>query len=364
MLITTGIGFDNYEIVEYLGIVFAQEVIGTGIFSDTGATVADFLGTRAKGYENKFRNAQDTALREMQSIAEHRGANAIIAIDIDISTLAGNMLVALANGTAVKVRKKQKEENVEIRFIPVVNYANDSVVRIGQAVLLHNMNSGTYHIKLIGRVYNSEKLPIALQVKVDFLSKFKTKIVPMQLDFIQMDYGSKNLFETNILEIKGDVDLSTVDSLKVVLEKYIDEEENIIEEQALYSDINIVTRELIKIKDYNGIDAIGNETPIGEKVMCYCGYLMDIHERGCLRCKRSNLYWTGTAENFGAVQELNQCATGKEVIDYIVMRYDSGDERLSRFKREMVSVLQMEQNGRNLKPYVIKKYNEIFNPPS
>ncbi len=76
-----------------------------------------------------------------------------------------------------------------------------------------------YHIKLRGKVYNSKNLPVAIQAQIDFLSKFRTNIVPMQFDFIQMDYGIKNSFETNILEIKGDIDLSTVDSLKIVLKK-------------------------------------------------------------------------------------------------------------------------------------------------
>lgn len=42
MLITTGYNFEGYVITQYIDVISASVVLGTGIFSSFGAAVADF----------------------------------------------------------------------------------------------------------------------------------------------------------------------------------------------------------------------------------------------------------------------------------------------------------------------------------
>lgn len=42
MLQTTGYNFDGYRIVKYLKVVSSEVVLGTGLFSSIGSSVADF----------------------------------------------------------------------------------------------------------------------------------------------------------------------------------------------------------------------------------------------------------------------------------------------------------------------------------
>ena len=110
-------------------------------------------------------------------------------------------------------------------------------------------------------------------MKVDFLSRFGTSLLPIRLDFIQLDYNHST-FETNVLEIKGDVDLSTISSLKVFVEKYIDENESIVDENFEYKDVILKVGELNKIKTSYGIGAVWQTENKEEYVLCNCGRII------------------------------------------------------------------------------------------
>ena len=362
MLITTGIGFDNYEIVDYLGIVCAQEVIGTGLFSDTGAAFADLFGTRASGYESKFKKAQNQALRELQSEAADLGANAIIAIDIDIDTLANNVIAVLTNGTAVRIRERIIEKNVESRIIPVVNYSNDSALRIGQAVVIHNMSSETYYIKLRGCATSRDNLPVGLQVKANFLSRFGTPILPVAIDFIQLDYNHLNFFETNVVEIKDDIDLSTIFSLKVIVEKYIDSNETIIEESCDYFDVSLNVKELNELKEKCGIDAVCQNSNKNDTILCNCGRIIPKEIKHCKVCGRRNIYWAADGRSIeNLVDEMQKMNTAKEIVSFVAERHGTGSTQLSEYNKVMIQAIDLELSmGKSMKDYAIKKYKEIF----
>ena len=79
MLVTTTSTLEGREIVDYLGIVSGETIIGAN---------------------------KETALREMSEQAERMGANAVIGVDLDYETVgsSGSMLMVTAAGTAVRYR--------------------------------------------------------------------------------------------------------------------------------------------------------------------------------------------------------------------------------------------------------------------
>jgi uncharacterized protein YbjQ (UPF0145 family) len=107
MLVTTTPSFDGYEIIEYLGLVTGEAILGANIFKDFFAGIRDIVGGRSAAYEQELRKARELALQEMAGEAERLGANAIVAVDLDYETLqvgqTGGMLMVSVSGTAVRV---------------------------------------------------------------------------------------------------------------------------------------------------------------------------------------------------------------------------------------------------------------------
>lgn len=107
ILSTIGYSFEGYTIIKYIDVISNPVVIGTGFLSSLGASFADLTGTRSSTYENKLEKAEKIALQGLKDKATRIGANAIIGIDFDITTLSNNIIAASVNGTAVEIEKNK-----------------------------------------------------------------------------------------------------------------------------------------------------------------------------------------------------------------------------------------------------------------
>lgn len=105
MIITTTNTIEGREVTEYLGIVTGEAIIGANLFKDIFAGIRDIVGGRSASYEKVLREAKGNALAELQTEAKARGADAVLAIDLDYETIgnSGSMLMVTASGTAVKL---------------------------------------------------------------------------------------------------------------------------------------------------------------------------------------------------------------------------------------------------------------------
>lgn len=104
----TANALDGYRIAEEYGIVFGCAVYGSHAFRDFFASIRDFFGGRVRGYEKVVKGSIETALEHMAQEAKEAGANAVIAIGIDSSSVGKSMMMTSCHGTAVKlVQKKQ-----------------------------------------------------------------------------------------------------------------------------------------------------------------------------------------------------------------------------------------------------------------
>lgn len=103
MLIVTTDGIEGRRIVEYLGIVSGDAIVGANVFRDVFARVRDVVGGRAGGYEKALRGAKEHAIEDLIRDAESVGADAVVAVDLDYEVIGDSMLMVSANGTAVKL---------------------------------------------------------------------------------------------------------------------------------------------------------------------------------------------------------------------------------------------------------------------
>ncbi|CCG98865.1 protein of unknown function DUF74 [Fibrella aestuarina BUZ 2] len=105
MLVTTTPSIEGKRIINYIGLVNGEAIIGANIVKDFFAGISDIVGGRSGAYEQGLREAKSIAIREMMDQATRLGANAIVGVDLDYETIGGNgsMLMVSANGTAVVI---------------------------------------------------------------------------------------------------------------------------------------------------------------------------------------------------------------------------------------------------------------------
>ena len=105
MLVSTTPHVEGRRIVDYLGIVSSEAILGANIFRDLFAGVRDIVGGRSGAYEKELRRAKEIALQDMTEQAAALGANAVVGVDLDYETLGANggMLMVSASGTTVRL---------------------------------------------------------------------------------------------------------------------------------------------------------------------------------------------------------------------------------------------------------------------
>lgn len=107
MLVVTTSTLQGREVKQYIGLVSGEAILGANIFKDFFAGIRDLVGGRSAAYEGELRKAKELAISEMVEEAKQRGANAVIAVDLDYETISvshgGGMLMVTASGTAVVV---------------------------------------------------------------------------------------------------------------------------------------------------------------------------------------------------------------------------------------------------------------------
>ena len=107
MIISTTESVPGAEVDEILGVVAGEAVLGANVFRDIFASIRDFVGGRAGGYQQVLRDGRVMALDDMADEAYQMGADAVIGVDIDYEAIGqnGSMLMVSVNGTAVRLRR-------------------------------------------------------------------------------------------------------------------------------------------------------------------------------------------------------------------------------------------------------------------
>lgn len=103
MIITTTNTVEGRPVVEYLGVVTAQTVLGVNAFKDVAAGMRNVFGGRSKAYENELGGGVAAALDELAGQAGKLNADAVLSVDIDFESVGQNMLMVSASGTAVRL---------------------------------------------------------------------------------------------------------------------------------------------------------------------------------------------------------------------------------------------------------------------
>jgi uncharacterized protein YbjQ (UPF0145 family) len=106
MLIATTNELPGYEIDEVLGEVFGLTVRSRHLGSQIGAGFKSMIGGELKGMTKALVESRDEVQQRLVEAAEERGANAVVAMRFDTSSMGdGQWTEICAYGTAVRVTK-------------------------------------------------------------------------------------------------------------------------------------------------------------------------------------------------------------------------------------------------------------------
>jgi uncharacterized protein YbjQ (UPF0145 family) len=105
MIVTTTPSVEGRRVTAYLGLVTGEVILGANVVRDFFASVRDVVGGRSGSYEKVLRHARDAAVEGMVDEARAKGADALLAVDLDYEVIGkeGSMLMVSASGTAVKL---------------------------------------------------------------------------------------------------------------------------------------------------------------------------------------------------------------------------------------------------------------------
>tara|TARA_Y100000591_G_C21630302_1_gene592434 strand:+ start:336 stop:791 length:456 start_codon:yes stop_codon:yes gene_type:complete len=105
VILTTAYVVSNREIDYEIEVITSECVYGMNLFRDAFAEVRNIFGGRSKATQKVLNDLRETCLYELKALAYEKGADAVIAIDLDYSEFSGGMLFLVASGTAVKLKE-------------------------------------------------------------------------------------------------------------------------------------------------------------------------------------------------------------------------------------------------------------------
>jgi uncharacterized protein YbjQ (UPF0145 family) len=104
VILTTAYVVSNREIDHEIEVITSECVYGMNVFRDFFAGARNFFGGRSDATQKVLNDLRETCLYELKALAYNKGADAVIAIDLDYSEFSGGMLFLVASGTAVKLK--------------------------------------------------------------------------------------------------------------------------------------------------------------------------------------------------------------------------------------------------------------------
>lgn len=111
-LFTTNV-VEGREIEEYLGIITANQVSGTGFFTDFAAGLSDFFGGTSGAYRKSMNALYDDVVSQITDEVLKRGGNGVIGVSIDYDNISGkgmSMFMVSMQGTVVRFKKRDNQE--------------------------------------------------------------------------------------------------------------------------------------------------------------------------------------------------------------------------------------------------------------
>jgi len=107
MLVTTTGDLHGREIVEELGIVRGSAIRSRHVFHDIAEWIRNLVGAELHHYTKMMAETREQALDRMKEQARALGADAVVELRFEATSIASGAAELLAYGTAVRLRANQ-----------------------------------------------------------------------------------------------------------------------------------------------------------------------------------------------------------------------------------------------------------------
>ena len=142
MVVTTDT-IEGMPIQKCIGVICANTVVGTNIFSDIAASFSDFFGGRSGSYKKKLDRLYEDVIKELKRKAKDLGANGIVGLKIDFDEISGkdkSMFMVSASGTACVLEKSKESKGTDSDHLVI---SQDAIYKeIYRRDVVKNVNDG------------------------------------------------------------------------------------------------------------------------------------------------------------------------------------------------------------------------------
>jgi len=115
IIMTSADGFDGYEIMQYMGMVWGISVRAKDMGQDCAMGCKQMVGGELASYSQLGNESRQRAVDLMLQMAKRQGANGVINVAFELSGAAQGASQVVAHGTAVHIK-------------PIINYVPEGAI--------------------------------------------------------------------------------------------------------------------------------------------------------------------------------------------------------------------------------------------
>ena len=227
MIVTTTNNIEGYTVKRYLGVVNANVVIGTNLFSDIAASLTDVFGGRSGSYKSKLNTIYDEVMKELTEKAKSYHADAIVGLHVDFDEVSGggkSMFMVSASGTAITL-----EKNIEDRYYiydlleKITNYKEKGIIT-NEEYEFEKSKILSLHKNLISEEYQKDNEEKELQKKEE-LQRIERINEAKELLKERTECSIDDIEKIDEYQIQAvsydDIDFDSNDSMQYIIAKFI-----------------------------------------------------------------------------------------------------------------------------------------------
>ncbi|MCM1158447.1 MAG: heavy metal-binding domain-containing protein [Bacteroidales bacterium] len=361
IMLTTGSGFEGYDVVEYLGFVNGQIALSSNFFKDLSSNLAELSTQESTAFTNKLENASENAILNLTQVARTKGANAVIGVELNYTGFSNNAVGTVASGTAVIIRKKEAIHKVVTSRIYVSNYYNMLMPRPVEVTLAGEDNV----VKIAPLFYNYNQDEIkAVRCDIELTNYYEEKLLLQGIDFV-FEKNNITKLQADFVECKLPMkDIPLIKDVKVYVKKYVTAK-GVFAPDTDPIDIEMSKRSLDGLKDKRGKDAVERYKSDGTTWICNCGYINAAGDEECAICGRKEEdLKVNVGFNYEEMCNRMKGLPNVSAMKDILMEYIKRGAIDAKYRMELLEImesgLQYEKTRGDMTDTVLEKVLKVF----
>lgn len=362
IMITTGAGFEGYEIVEYGPYKFAQYILSSNFIKEIGSSIADIATDRSNVYQEKLDGAMNEAIKAFRELFKDSKYNAAIGFKTSVIDYSNNVTAVVASGTMVKINEEYKSafnrSSIVKKELYVSNYYNMLVPRAIKVILASEGN-GTKICTWFSN-YNMDDIK-AIKADLEFTNIYGDVKRINGIDFF-FEKNNISLLKSDFTECKlADKEIKMIESVKLYIDRYVTSKGIFTCDNPIDIDLSPIKLDALKRK--KGLDAVAAYKSDGLVWTCNCGHVNEGGAEECVICGRKQDDMKNNL-SFDYEPMVEEMRTKEYVIEIkdVLMKYikDIDSSLRMQLLEIMESGIQYEKTRGNMKDTVIEKVENLF----